>query len=46
MKIFNTILALFQLMNEISAKAAYNFKANLDYLFLRLWFGLKTKLDA
>jgi hypothetical protein len=33
MKISNTILAVFQLRNEISAIAANNFIANLDYLF-------------
>jgi len=33
MKISNTNLAGFQLMNEISAIAANNFIANLDYLF-------------
>jgi len=33
MKIYNTILAVFQLMNEMSAIAANNFIANLDYLF-------------
>jgi hypothetical protein len=36
MKISNTILAVFQLKNEISAKAAHKFMANLDYSFLRL----------
>jgi len=30
MKISNTILAVFQLKNEMSAKAAHKFIANLD----------------
>jgi len=33
MKISNTILAVFQLTNEMSAKAAHKFMANLDYIF-------------
>jgi hypothetical protein len=33
MKISNTVLAIFQLMNEMSAKVTNNFTANLDYLF-------------
>jgi len=33
MKISNTILAVFQLTNEMSAKAANKFMANLDYIF-------------
>jgi len=33
MKIYNTILAVFQLANEMSAKAAHKFMANLDYMF-------------
>ncbi len=37
MKIFNTILDVFQLMNEMYAIAANKFISNLDYLFLRLW---------
>jgi len=40
MKISNTILAAFQLKNEMSAKAAHKFMANLDYSFLRLWFSV------
>jgi hypothetical protein len=32
-KISNAILAVFQLMNEMSAIATNNFIANLDYLF-------------
>ncbi len=35
MKISNTILAVFQLRNHMSAKAAHKFMANLDYI-LRL----------
>jgi len=35
MKISNTILAVFQLRNHISAKAAHKFMTNLDYI-LRL----------
>ncbi len=33
MKISNTILPVFQLTNEMSAKAAHKFMANLDYIF-------------
>jgi hypothetical protein len=33
MKISNTILAVFQLKNEMSAKAAQKFMANLDNSF-------------
>jgi len=36
MKISNTILAVFQLKNHMSAKAAHKCMANLDYSFLRL----------
>jgi len=36
MKISNTILALFQLTNEMSASAAHKFMAKL--YFLHLWF--------
>jgi len=36
MKISKTILAVFQLTNEMSAKAAHTFMANLDDIFLRL----------
>ncbi len=32
-KISNTILAVFQLTNEMSAEAANKFMANLDYIF-------------
>jgi len=35
MKISNTILAVFQQTNHMSAKAAHKFMANLDYI-LRL----------
>jgi len=38
MKISNTILAVFQLKNEMSDKVAHKFMANLDYSFLRLWW--------
>jgi len=41
MKIYNTILAVFELMNEMSAIVANNFIAKLDYLFLRLWMDHK-----
>jgi len=34
MKISNTILAVFQQMNEMSAIVANNFIANLDYFFM------------
>jgi hypothetical protein len=33
MKISNTILAVFQPTNEMSAKATHKFMANLDYIF-------------
>jgi len=33
MKISNTILAVFQLRNHMSAKAAHKLMANLDYIF-------------
>jgi hypothetical protein len=33
MKISNTILAVFQLMNHMSAKAAHKFMAKLDNIF-------------
>jgi len=36
MKISNTILAVLQQKNEMSAKAVHKFMANLDYIFLRL----------
>jgi len=36
MKIYNTIFAVFQLTNHMSAKAAHKFMAKLDYIFLRL----------
>jgi len=41
MKISNTIVAVLQLMNEMSAIAANNFKANLDFIFLHPWFTIK-----
>ncbi len=42
MKISNTILAVFQLMNEMSAKAANNFVSNVDYLFTSVEMAQKV----
>jgi hypothetical protein len=41
-KISNTILAVFQLMNEMSAKAANNFVSNVDYLFTSVEMAQKV----
>jgi len=43
MKISNTILALFQLRNHMSAKADHKLIANLDYIFYVCDCGLQIQ---
>jgi len=45
-KISNTILAAFQLLNEMSAKAAKIFVANLDYLFTSVAISIIDQKSA